>query len=79
MSRSKKSRSYVGYKVRREKVFLLYFYILRYETEGIVWGNRRRVEGKVLKTKTHGNNEKIQINMIMHIGRKTGRPQANLI
>ena len=33
----------------------------------------------MVKIKTDGNKEKIQINLIVHIDRKTGRPQGNLI
>ena len=39
--------------------------------------DRRRVEGKVVKIKTDGNKEKVQINMIVRIDGKTGRPQGN--
>ena len=60
-------------------MLLYFFYILRHETEGIVERDRRRVEGKVVKIQTDGNKEKIQINMIVHIDRKMGRPQGNLI
>jgi len=36
-------------------------------------------EGKVEKIKTDGRKEKIQINTIMHIEGKMGRPQGNPI
>ena len=38
-----------------------------------------RVEGKVEKIKTDVNKEKIQINTIVHIDEKRGRPQGNPI
>ena len=56
-------------------VFLIFF---RHETEGIVGRDRRKVEGKLVKMKTDGNVGKIQINTIVHIDGKTGRPQGNL-
>ena len=59
--------------------FLHFFYILRHETEGTVERDRRRLVGKVEKIKTDGNKEKIQINTIVHIDGKTGRPQGNPI
>ena len=58
---------------------MYFFYILRHEAEGIVRRDKRRVEGKVEKIKTDGNKEKIQINTIVHIDGKTGRPQGNLL
>ena len=44
---------------------------------GIVGRDIRRVEGKVEKIRTDGNKEQIQINTIVHIDGKTGRPQGN--
>ena len=40
--------------------FVVFFHILRHETEGIVERDRRKVEGKVENIKTDGKKEKIQ-------------------
>ena len=50
-----------------------------HEPKGNVGRDRRRVEGKVVKKKTDGNKEEIQINTIKYIDRKLGWPQGNLI
>ena len=46
-----------GIKGEKGKGFfgVVFFYILRHETEDIVWRNRRRVKGKVEKIETGGN------------------------
>ena len=76
----RKSHGSVGYKVRIESFFCLFvFYILRHESEGIVWWDRRRVEGKVEKIQTDRNKEKIQINTIVHVDKRTSRPRGNPI
>ena len=42
-------------------------------------GGIERVEEKVEKIKTDGNKEKMQINTIVYIDGKKGRPQGNPI